>query len=232
MSRIAILNPNSTAEMTREIVRAAAGAARPGTEVAGVTALDGPAVVETNAHEALAARAVLTEVDRAEGAAGAPDAWVIACFGDTGLAVARERASGPVVGMTEAALMTAALVAARFTLITMPRRTRAMSERVVRELGLDHRCTIRAVDEPVAAVTGGSAHLLPVFVVEGRAALEQDAAEAIVLGCAGLAELAEPLTAELGVPVVEGVAAGVAFAEALLAQGIRTSRASTWEPAS
>jgi allantoin racemase len=227
MTRIAVLNPNATESMTAGIAAAAALVARSGTEVVGITAAGGPAVVETNAEEAVAAAAVLAEVDRAENG-DAPDAWVIACFGDTGLAAARERASGPVVGMTEAALMTAALVAARFTIVTMPRRTRAMSERVIRELGLEHRCIVRAVDEPVASIAGGSGHLVPVFIAEGRAALLEDDAEAIVLGCAGLADLAAPLEAELGVPVIEGVAAGVSLAEALLAQGMRTSRAGTW----
>jgi len=227
MTRIAVLNPNATESMTDGIAAAAALVARPGTEVIGITAAAGPVVVETNAEEAVAAAAVLAEVDRAE-KGNAPDAWVIACFGDTGLAAARERASGPVVGMTEAALLTAALVAARFTIVTMPRRTRAMSERVIRELGLEHRCVVRAVDEPVASIAGGSGHLAPVFIAEGRAALLEDDAEAIVLGCAGLADLAAPLEAELGVPVIEGVAAGVSLAEALLAQGVRTSRAGTW----
>jgi hypothetical protein len=54
-----------------------------------------------------------------------------------------------------------------------------------------------------------------------------DDAEAIVLGCAGLTELAAPLADALGVPVVDGVLAAVTMAEGLLAQGLTTSRAST-----
>ncbi|HEY2557978.1 MAG TPA: aspartate/glutamate racemase family protein, partial [Diaminobutyricibacter sp.] len=171
---------------------------------------------------------VVTEIERCEASTDRPDAYVVACFGDTGVAAARESAAGPVVGMTEAALMTAALLAHRFAVITMPRRTLRQSEQVVRSLGLEHRCTILAVDEPVAELAGGSLHLLDLFVAEGRAAIADHAAEAIVLGCAGLAELVGPLHAALGVPVIEGVAAAVTIAEGLVAQSLTTSRAGAW----
>ncbi len=68
------------------------------------------------------------------------DAFVVACFGDTGVPAAREVATCPVVGMTEAALQTACLVAHRFVVVTLPARTIAHSERVVRALGFEHRC--------------------------------------------------------------------------------------------
>ena len=181
--------------------------------------------VESHAEEAIAAVGVLEQVHAHD---PATDAFVIACFGDTGVAAARELASGPVVGMTEAALMAACLVAHRFTVVTMPARTIAHTDRVVRALGLEHRCTVRAVDVPVHDLEAGAAHLLAVFAAEGRRAIEADGAEALVLGCAGLAELVDPLQEALGIPVVEGVAAAVGFAAALLAMGLGTSRSSTF----
>jgi allantoin racemase len=86
---------------------------------------------------------------------------------------------------------------------------------------------VRSVDEPVAKIETGSIHLFDAFVAEGRLALAEDA-EAIVLGCAGLTDLVEPLQDALGVPVIEGVCAGVAMAEGLVAQRLSTSRANTW----
>lgn len=227
-ARIAVVNPNSSTSMTSSVVTAAALVAGPGTVLIGRTPTDGPATVETNADEVAGAAAVLAEITAAEGEHPRPDGYVIACFGDTGVAAAKERAAGPVVGMTEAALLTAALVAHRFCVLTMPRRTLAMSDRVVRELGLQHRCLVRAVDEEVAAVTEGSLHLLDQFSTEAHRAIGQDDCEAIVLGCAGLSDLVGPLRAELGVPVIEGVAAAVGMVESLLAQGLTTSRANTY----
>lgn len=227
--RVAIVNPNTTVAMTERVTAAAAPAARPDTVLVAVTPEDGVASVESHVDEVHAALSVLREVERLEASGDErPDAYVIACFGDTGLPGAREAAHGPVVGMTEAALTTATLIAHRFSVITMPKRTREQSDRVVRTLGLGHRCTVRAVDEPVAEVENGSLHLLDLFVAEGRRAIEDDAAEAIVLGCAGLADLVEPLRDALGIPVVEGVTAAVTQAEGLLAQGLGTSRLGTW----
>lgn len=222
---IMVINPNTTAEMTAAIVEAAQRVASPGTTILGGTPRTGVASVETNADEVWGSLAVLDQV-RAGEQAGV-DAFVVACFGDTGVAAARETATVPVVGMTEAALMTAALLGARSAVVTLPRRTREMALRVVRDLGLQHRCAVRAVDVAVAEVAGGSTHLLDLFVAEGRTALAEDA-EVIVLGCAGLADLVRPLQAALGVPVVEGVAAAVTMAEGLLAQGLSTSRANTY----
>ena len=119
-------------------------------------------------------------------------------------------------------------MAHRFVVITLPARTIEQSDRVVRALGLEHRCTVRAVDVPVADVVDGSTHLLDAFADAGRPAIDTDQAEAIVLGCAGLADLVGPLTDALGVPVIDGVAAGVSIAEGLVAMGLTTSRASTF----
>lgn len=225
MTRITVVNPNTSDALTSTITAAAQQVAPAGVDVAGVRSSVGVDSVESHAEEAIASIGVLEQVRLHD---ADTDAFVVACFGDTGVAAAREVASGPVVGMTEAALQAACLVAHRFTVITMPARTIAHSDRVVRALGLEHRCTVRAVDVPVHDLEGGSAHLLDVFAAEGRRAIEEDGAEAVVLGCAGLADLVDPLATAIGIPVVEGVAAAVGFAGALLAMGLGTSRSSTF----
>ncbi len=226
--RIAVVNPNTTESMTAAVLASASAVTRSSTELVGITARHGVSTVESHTDEVTAALGVLDAVERAEATDRPPDAYVIACFGDTGLPAAREAAAGPVVGMTEAALATATLVAHRFTVITMPRRTLEQSDRVVRALGLEHRCTVRAIDEPVSEVAEGARHLLEAFVEEGRRAKMHEASEAIILGCAGLADLVVPLRERLGIPVIEGVAAAVVLAEGLVAQGLSTSRAGTW----
>ena len=226
--RIAVINPNTTQSMTDTVLASASQVVHSGTDLFGITSREGVSAVESHIDEVVAAASVLTEIERAEAGPNPPDAYVIACFGDTGLPAAREAAHGPVVGMTEAALMTAALLAHRFTVITMPRRTIEQSDRVIRTLGLEHRCTVRAIDEPVSSLTTGSLHLLESFIEEARYAMAHDASEALILGCAGLADLVGPLKENLGLPVIEGVAAAVALAEGLVAQQLRTSRVGTW----
>ena len=225
MSRITVINPNTAPELTATIVSAAGAAAAPGVVVTGVNPAVGVPSVESHAEEAIAAVGILELIRTTQ---HQTDAYVIACFGDTGVAAAREVATCPVVGMTEAALQTAALVAHRFVVITLPPRTIAHSERVIAHLGIGHRCSVRAVDVEVAELIGGSTHLLDAFARTARAAMDTEYAEAVVLGCAGLADLVEPLTAALGVPVIDGVAAGVNIAAGLVAMGLNSSRANTF----
>ena len=224
MTRITVINPNTSAELTATITKAAQAVAGAGVTVTGVHPAVGVPSVESHAEEAIAAVGVIEQV-RAHQAD--TDAFVIACFGDTGVPAAREVATCPVVGMTEAALQTACLVAHRFVVITLPARTIAHSDRVVRALGVEHRCTVTAVDVPVAELVDGSTHLLDAFAEAARGA---DHAEAVVLGCAGLADLVGPLSDTLGVPVIDGVAAGVGIAVGLVAMGLNTSRANTFAP--
>ncbi len=221
-----VVNPNTTSSMTEAVVSAAARVAAVGTMVVGSTASRGVPAIESNVDEVWGALGVLEQVRAGE--KRGLDGYVIACFGDTGLAAAKEAARGPAVGMTEAALFTAALVAARFTIITLPPRTREQSRRVLRDTGLERRATVRAIDVGVADLAAGAAAVLEAMLDEGRRAVAEDSAEAVVLGCAGLADLVAPLQQELAVPVIDGVAAAVKAVEGLLAQGLSTSRAGTY----
>lgn len=227
MTRITVINPNTSGELTDTIVAAAQSVSGRAVTIRGANPTIGVPSVESHAEEAIAAVGVLEQV-RAHQAD--TDAFVVACFGDTGVDAAREIATCPVVGMTEAALQTACLLAHRFVVVTLPARTVAHTDRVVAALGLGHRCSVRAVDVPVAELVGGSTHLLDAFTAAARSAMADDGAEAVVLGCAGLADLGGPLSQTLGVPVIDGVAAAVGVAAGLVAMGLNTSRANTFAP--
>jgi allantoin racemase len=227
-STIMIVNPNTTESMTDDTVAGARAAAHASTRLIGSTAETGVASVESNVDEVWGSLAVLEQVRRGE--QRGVDGYVIACFGDTGLAGARELASGPVVGMTDAALFTAALLSARFAIVTLPPRTKEQSWRVLRETGLAQRASVRAIDADVADAAADSSALLHAIAEQSRRAMREDAAEAIILGCAGLAAIASPLSELLGVPVIDGVIAAVTMVEGLLAQGLSTSRISTYAP--
>ncbi len=224
--RIKIVNPNTTASFTERVRAAAAGIAAPGTTVVAGNPERGVASVESHAEEAVAAIGVMREV--AAGERDGIDAYVVACFGDTGVHAAREVARGPVVGMTEAALYAAAALAHGFSIVTLPRRTRAHSLRVLQETGLGHRCTVRAIDVAVLDLEREAEAMLPALLAEARLALQHDHAEAIILGCAGLSDLVAPLRRQLGVPVIDGVLVGLKLAEGLVAAGLRTSKRSTY----
>ena len=221
-----ILNPNSTASMTETIAAAARHAALPGTKI---TALSGsgpaPASVEGHADAALAVPPMLAAIQAAERGPTPPSAIVIACFDDPGLLAAREVARAPVLGIAQSAIQVAMLIAARFSIITTLPRSVPVIEDLVQAYGAGHACRkVRSVDLPVLALESAPDEAFARLVTEGRKATVEDGAEAIVLGCAGMAELCASLSETLGLPVIDGVVAAVKLAEALAGGGFATSK--------
>ena len=226
--KILLINPNTTASMTQAIAQAARAVAAPGTEIVAAQPSFGPASIECHYDEAFAAAGVAEQV-RLGGAAA--DAVVIACFGDPGLDAAREATAAPVLGIAEAAFHAATFLATRFSVVTTLTRTCVIAERLVQRYGFEAQCAgVHGTDIPVLDLEGAGEALVGQIEEAGRAALARDRSGAIVLGCAGMASLCAELSGRLGVPVIDGVAAAVKFAEALGALGLRTSRRGDYAP--
>jgi allantoin racemase len=185
--------------------------------------------IEGYHDEALCLPGLLKEI-RAGDAAGA-DAHVIACFDDTGLDACRQVANSPVVGIGEAAFHAATLIAYRFTVVTTLSRSITAIEHNLLKYGFDRRSHVRASDVPVLALEDTQSDARRRIDVEIAVALKEDRAEAIVLGCAGMAKLARDLTAAHGCPVIDGVGAAVKLAEMLVTLGHKTSRRVGYEQA-
>ena len=220
--RILIVNPNTTLSMTEKAAEAARAVAAAGTEIVAATSLMGPASIEGHYDGALALPGLLAEISKAE-VAGA-QAAIIACFDDTGLDAARALASFPVLGICESALVTAGFLAQRFTVVTTLERSRILLENLSRHYGFGGRARIRAADIPVLELEDPASGAIGKLRRQIELALTEDGAETIVLGCAGMADLAYALQEEYGVPVVDGVSAAVKQAEALIAQRLTTSK--------
>lgn len=221
--RLFLVNPNTTASMTAKVGAAARAVAAPGTEIVAVNPAMGPASIEGYYDEAISLPGMLIEIAKGEQARA--DAYVIACFDDTGLEAARSLASGPVIGIGEAAFHMASLIAHRFSVITTLSRSIAAIETNLMKYGLDRRCAkVRAAEVPVLALEDANSSARRDISAEIEKARREDGAEAIVLGCAGMSDLAAALSAEHRLPVVDGVAAAVKLAEGLCAIGLKTSK--------
>ncbi len=221
--KISVINPNTTAAMTAAIGAAARSAAAPATQIVAVQPSFGAPSIEDHLDEAWAAAGVAEQV-RLGQAAGA-DAHVIACFGDPGLHAAREIATGPVVGIAEAAFHLASLLATGFSVVTTLTRTCVIAEQLVLQYGFERRCRgIHGTDIAVLELHDPASNAFARILDCADQALKHDRSGAIVLGCAGMADLCRALQRELGVPVIDGVAAAVKLAEALVALGLATSK--------
>jgi allantoin racemase len=221
--RILIVNPNSTAAMTEKIGAAARAVAAAGTEIIAVNPDDGPVSIEGYYDEVFAAPGLLATI--AKGKAAGVSAYIIACFDDTALEAARSLVSAPVIGIGEAAFHLASLVAYRFAVVTTLSRSIAAIETNLLKYGLAGRCAkVRACGVPVLALDDPASNASAQISAEIERAVREDRAEAIVLGCAGMADLAARLTKQHGLPVIDGVTSAVKLAEACSALNLKTSK--------
>jgi allantoin racemase len=221
--RILVVNPNTTAAMTDKIGQAARAVAASGTEIIAVNPADGPVSIEGYYDEAFSVPGLLAEI--AKGEALGIAAHIIACFDDTGLEAARSLAAAPVIGIGEAAFHLATLLGHRFSVVTTLSRSIAAIETNLTKYGLTGRCArVRACEVPVLSLDDPASNASALISAEIERAKQEDRAEAIVLGCAGMADLAARLTEKHGLPVIDGVASAVKLAEALGTLGLRTSK--------
>ena len=221
--RIKVINPNTTESMTRKIGEAARAAAAIGTEIVACNPAGGPVSIEGHYDEAVSVLGLLDEVRKGE--AEAMDGYVVACFGDPGLLACREVARGPVLGIAEAAMHAAAFVATGFSIVTTLARTRVIAAELVERYGTTRFCrAIRATDLPVLDLEREGSEARRSVLDECKRAVAEDGAGAIVLGCAGMADLTAEVQKAIGVPVIDGVAAAVKFVEALVGMGLQTSK--------
>ncbi len=221
--RIQVINPNTSRTMTETIGSAARNVAAVGTEILAVCPTQGVPSIEGHCDEAIAALGVLEQIKagRAQGVSG----HVIACFGDPGLLAARELAAGPVVGIAEAAMHLATLVATRFSIVTTLPRTLIIARHLLHQYGFAAHCAgMHAIDLPVLALEDGSGLAQEQVRQRCLQAKCEDGSGAIVLGCGGMADLAADLTRELQIPVIDGVSAAVKLVESLVALRLNTSK--------
>lgn len=225
--RILVINPNTSEEMTRDIGEEARRYARPGTEIEVTSPAWGPRSIEGHYEEELSAVATLETIrERSPDV----DGVVIACYGDPGLFAAREISAVPVVGIAEASMLMACTVAHRFTIVSVLPRVKPMLEDMVRLHGLESRCaSIRTTPLTVLDCERDPDAARREIVVAARAAVAEDGAEAICLGCAGMGPLDKAVEAEIGIPVLDGVACAVKMLEAILDYGLRTSRVAAFK---
>ena len=226
--KIKIINPNTTMAMTRNIEIAGKKFARPDTEVYAVSPATGPESIESMYDEYLAVPGVLSEIikgDREEGA----DAFIIACFGDPGLEAAKEVTDKPVIGIAQAAIATAKMIAPNFSVVYVLDRAESVGRNVIHLHGAESSCrSCRSTGLGVLDFDRDPEAGMRALAEQSRRCRDEDGAECVVLGCAGFVQFVEGLNRELGIPVIDGVSPAVKLCEALVDMGLKTSKHCLW----
>ncbi len=225
---IRLINPNSTASMTAQALESALRVRQADTKISAANPVDTPVSIEGGADEALAVPGMLEEIRKGERLG--VDAYVIACFDDPGLHAAREVARGPVIGICQAGIQVAMTISRRFSIITTLPRSIPIIEDLVDSYGAQRHCRrVRAINLPVLGLEEDPLAAEAMLIREIEAAKKEDAAEAIILGCAGMSALCDRLREATGVPVIDGVTAAVKLAEALVGAGYVTSKVNAYD---
>lgn len=221
--RIQLINPNTSQSMTETMADTARAIAGSRVEIEAVCPKEGVPSIEGHFDEAVATLGILQHIR--EGEDRGVDGHIIACFGDPGLLAARELAKGPVLGIAEAAMHVASLVATRFSIVTTLPRTVIIARHLLHRYGFHEQCAaVHAIDLPVLSLEDGSGmaqQKVRDFCLNVK---HQDNVGAIILGCGGMADLAAELSESLQMPVIDGVGAAVSLMESLLNLGVTTSK--------
>ena len=213
--------------MTQTMVDAACAVVTTDTRVVGETAGYGPESIEGYYDEVFSVPPLVEAVSAHPDC----DGIVVGCFDDTGVDALRCMTPVPVVGICQAAMQMATLVAGSFSVITTLARSVPALEHLALRYGYERQCKkIRASELPVLTLESDPENAVRIIGEEIEKAITDDHAEAIVLGCAGMADLSEMLSQRYGLPVIEGVTAAVKLMESLHSLGLQTSRLGGYAP--
>jgi allantoin racemase len=225
--RILILNPNTTEAVTSLMVEAGQAVASAATELVPMTAPRGFPYISTRAEAQIGgavALEMLAEVHRSV------DAAIMAAFGDPGLLGARELFDMPVVGVSEAAMLTACMVGQRFVIVTFATALCGWYRDCVEMHGLMGRCAgIFALDQAFSSIADVQNENLDSLVALADKVVEEMRADVMIFAGAPLAGLANKVRHRIPVPIIDPIAAAVKQAEALIALGPRKATAGSFQ---
>ena len=224
--KLLIINPNISASVSDLILAEATRSAAPGTELLMRTAGFGVEYIETRAESLIAGGAVL-EIMACE--QHLVDGVVVAAFGDPGMPALKEVAGIPVVGITEAAFHTAALLGGRFSIIAISNRITAWYRECVERNGMLGRlASIRSLNDSLPDIGTVQQDFATELLRLAREVVEQDGADVVILAGAPLAGLARSIGDQIPVPVVDGISAGIKQCELLVSLAPGTQQAGSF----
>jgi Asp/Glu/hydantoin racemase len=205
MTRLLLINPNTTQSITDLVLKHAKRFAAEGTTLRAVSGAFGPRYIASRIGYAIAGHAA---VDALANDKGARDAVVLACFGDPG-----------VVGMAEASILQACAIGRRFSIVTGGERWKPMLEEFVATQGMSSRlASVRTVAPTGADIARNPKAAMALLAKGCTACAREDGADVVILGGAGLAGLAAKLRPAVDIPLLDGVACAISMAEALAKQ--------------
>lgn len=221
--RILIINPNTTPGFTSLVHSIAESYALPGTEFVTENPTSGPRSIESIYDELLSSAGTLERLIQKKDHF---DGFMIACYSDHPVIYAmREISDKPVVGIAEASMYMACMLGHKFSVVTTNDAWKPLLWDAVNHYGLQQRCaSVRTTGMAVLDLEDDKNQSYDLIKNEALKAINEDGAEVICLGCAGMSGLDKRLAKDIGVPVIDGVVAALKFLEGLGQYGVITSK--------
>lgn len=215
--KILIINPNSSPDMTASIQKAALAYADGDFEVTTLPTPGAPEYIDYYTDAAVAAPGMMQLVRENE---AEYDAFIVACHCDPNLDLLKQITDKPVVGIGEASMKLASMLGHSFSVVSAGTHSIPNKQAIIRKYHLEGcAASVRGPKEPCDEGSAESPYLSA-----ARAAIDEDLAEVIVLGCAGFTGLASSMSEKLGVPVLDGVVCALIIASGLVKAGLSTSK--------
>lgn len=217
--KILCINPNSSQEVTEGIEKICRKYSLSDTEVEVKYIKEAPSGIESYHDAAISEKYLL---DKFEEWKEQYDGFIVACHSDIGVDLLRELTDKPVIGIGEASMLFALPLGHKFSILSLKRKKIPQKEDLVKKYGLINRCaSIRATGLGVIANYQEKKEKL---IQEGMKAVEEDGAEILILGCAGMAGIDKEIEKIVGVPVIDGVVSALLIMESLIRYGVNTSK--------
>lgn len=228
MMRILIVNPNTSEHFNRLLRATAKSYALDSTQLRVISPKSGPSTIEGVYDEALSIQGTVKVFLEFENEF---DGCIIACFSDhLSVYALREITRKPVIGIAEAAIHLACLLGNKFSIVTTNARWEPLLSEAVKKYGVGSRCaSVRVTNLPVSDFEDeGNPNLKAAIEAEAHAAVNEDGAEVICLGCAGMSGFDKELQKKLDVPVLDGVVCALKLLELFHQCGLTHSKVLTY----
>ncbi len=228
--RIKAVIPNYGVDALERVFRASIDSVKaPNTEVVLEFVKGGVESIENNYDEQLSQFFIIQSMETAEREGF--DAVTVLCAGDPAISAVRDALNIPVIGIFESAVYLACLLGRKFSVVTVLDDAVPVLEEKIVALGLERRCaSVRSVNIPVLDLEKEHERMIEALSSESLRAINEDRADTIVLGCAGMSEAAKAVARRVGVPVIDPVVAGIKMMELVHGLGLSHSRKAYFYP--
>jgi allantoin racemase len=202
-----VINRNSSQSVTDGLKDAIDPLVSFGHPIRCLTLAEGPAGIETQAHFDGVIEPTLRLARSLTDATG----FVIACFSDPGVTHLRQETSRPVLGIREAALSDALTLGERFGIIAIRPASISRHLAAVSSMGLNDRIAgDRALNLGVKDLADEK-RALDRLISTACQLRDEDGADVLILGCAGMAQYRARVEAATGIPTIDPTQSAVAL---------------------